>query len=520
MNRKCIYLLIAGVFFTLSATAQKMVPDAAFGNNGVVITPEQNRFGIIDDMLRQTDGKIIVAGATYAHIDRTTCIARYLPNGVLDSSFGTNGKTHLTVGTYSGLQAIAMQADGKIVAVGNETIMGPITNTRPFLIRYNSDGSPDNTFGNAGVHYLSILNPYFGRSGIEIAVLNNGDILLAGNGSPVALPLQMMLLCLKSDGTYQTNFGTGGVASYTVEAGKNATIYGMDVQPDGKILICGYTGNATLTAPPDTKMAIARIKADGTPDSSFGTNGFVAMQVSPGVPAFDLASKVKLQTGGKVLVTGGSSGKLAAARLMPNGAPDPSFDQDGILYNATLMEPEGLAALSGERILLAGTKTTTTPAYTTDIILNSITNQGAVDFSFGTVGSLVIDESDQDEANVIAVHSNGKILMAGHTEDPVTKRASFALWQLMPDPTGIDEHTTSFASVYPNPTEGMVDISLHQQFQGVANISLLDITGKTVLQTQTTSNKTTLDMNTLPAGNYVLQIATGEQVQTMKLVKN
>ncbi|MFA6059082.1 MAG: hypothetical protein WC756_12840 [Taibaiella sp.] len=131
--------------------AQPLFLDASFGNNGAAISHTAGWSKEAYDMVQQPDGKLLAAGTEYERNSEMyflSIIARFLPDGSADNSFGTNGSARLLTGSKNAVEAIALQADGKIVLAGNEYIVqGNSPNvqllTKPFVARLNANGTLD-----------------------------------------------------------------------------------------------------------------------------------------------------------------------------------------------------------------------------------------------------------------------------------------------------------------------------------------------------------------------------------------
>jgi uncharacterized delta-60 repeat protein len=162
--------------FVLAMMDSSGNPHPAFGNNGIVETNIEAKYNFSggESLALTADGKIILAGTT-PNSDLTKFSAfRFHMNGVIDSTFGTNGRTDIEFGAGGDLcYDMKIDNDGKILLIGEG-------NNQPGLARLNPDGTPDTTFApdglftinmnnNSGTHYLTTCIP-----------LQNGDILAAG----------------------------------------------------------------------------------------------------------------------------------------------------------------------------------------------------------------------------------------------------------------------------------------------------------------------------------------------------
>ncbi len=306
--------------------------DSTFGIGGRVKTdfsntPNQDRFDLVYAIAIQPDGKIVAAGSTCPgdggnlHLFCSFALARYDANGSLDVSFGTGGKvtTTLNLFTFDGsfAKAIAIQPDGKIIAAGGA--LDPAGDDAEVfaLVRYETDGNLDMTFGRHG-QSVTLLNNCECGAVNAIALQSDGKILAAGG-------YYFGLARYNSNGNLDATFGNAGVVTSNDE---NAYATAAVLQPDGKIVAAGFIGNY-LTA----DFALGRFNSNGSLDSSFGIGGKVTTDFSGADSAFAIA----LQPDGKLVVTGvfstnqGYDQDFALARYNSDGGLDTSFGSGGKL---------------------------------------------------------------------------------------------------------------------------------------------------------------------------------------------
>ncbi len=329
------------VFF-VGAFAQPGVLDVTFGNRGKVNTQIQDSVAFSNvpwSMIVQPDGKILTAGNTKINGIIFTAILRYNANGSLDNSFGNQGKVFskdsLAFLAYEDqMTAIALQPDGKILYTRK---------VGDFLIkRLNSNGSPDSTFGTNGTVRTDWGTEEFSMS---VKVKPNGKILVGGNNSNFnnTFPnnyVGVYVVQYNTNGTIDSSFGINGKAFYPTSDFQNIVfgVWDMKVQPDQKIVVSG-----TFQDNPGP-FAVLRFNANGTLDSTFGNAG-ISKTVISGVN--NNPTSMVLQPDGKIVLAGWGAAtlttpknKISLIRLLPSGIPDSSFGINGNVITSISSESD------------------------------------------------------------------------------------------------------------------------------------------------------------------------------------
>lgn len=418
--------------------------DAGFGVGGIVATDLGSTSESADAIAIDSGGRIVVAGLTQVAGSQVFALARYLTDGTLDALLDGDGIVTTAIGSLSRPLAVRIQGDGKLVAAGesydgNRMIMA--------LTRYDDDGSLDTSFDGDGIVTLAI------GSDASPAV----DLLIDPNGRLVAVApatfqadADLTVIRLNSDATFDTSFDTDGIAAVTVGNSGEAP-FALALQDDGKFVVGGFVANAAMIArldadgsldptfgrgggvtttcgsssncwikdvvvQPDGRIVAAgtrqglaspefvllRHDADGTPDASFGANGVV---VGPA----GIAQALLRQPDGKLIVAGYrhlvGGAQVVVARFDASGAPDPSFDGDGVVQTdlGILSIMFGAALQPDGKILVAGGQ----PGFSV-VRYNS---DGSLDTSFD--GDGVVFTAADFSAFGIAVQADGKIVVAG-----------------------------------------------------------------------------------------------------------
>jgi uncharacterized delta-60 repeat protein len=253
-----------------------------------------------------------VSGLTSGNL----AIARYNPDLTIDSSFG--GVGYVNPIAVPNPSAMILQPDGKIVA----TASGPFGSLDYMLVRYNADGTPDNTFdndGTASVNFGGTDNAY------ALAIQPDGKLVVTGRVGPSAPPYvyDFGVARFNTDGSIDNSFGSAGkvVTPVSVETDLAEAVA---VRSDGKIVAAGHAGNT-----PNRAFAVVVYNVDGSLDHTFGGDGIV---VTPIGPSDAEIRDVAWQPDGNIVVAGYASGTgldFAVARYLV------SFDL-GVLQLSTL----------------------------------------------------------------------------------------------------------------------------------------------------------------------------------------
>jgi len=268
--------------------------DTSFGTGGRVTTP----IGLatndgINGIAIQSDGKIVAAGYSYDGTKRNFALARYNPNGSLDTTFGAGGKLTTPIGANNDLaNCIAVQADGKIIAAGYST------NGTHFdfaLARYNPNGSLDATFGTGG-RVTTEIGLDASDVIADIAIQTDGKIVAVGYTHTTSAGWDFALARYNTDGTLDTSFGAGGKV-VTAIGTFNDYARSVAIQSDGKIIVGGQAQTA-----PNVDFALVRYNADGSVDTTFGTGGKVVTAFGTG--ATDTITSIAIQSDGKIVAAG------------------------------------------------------------------------------------------------------------------------------------------------------------------------------------------------------------------------
>ena len=329
----------------------------------------------------------------------------------LDPGFGNDGRATADAGGNEYGQALAVQPDGKIVVAGETSL-----NSNGVVFRLNRDGSPDAGFDGDGGRLIDFAP---GRGTINaVALQPDGKILATGNTRIGAAKDDAAVFRLNEDGSPDLSFDADG--AQTIDEGDYERASAVAVQPDGKVVVAGYSLGGK-------NAAVWRFTRTGAPDPSFGTGGSRAIDLGGST---EMAKGVAIQPDGKIVVAGfvnlNNVIYAMAARLTPNGAPDPSFGAGGITMlapggdnaaQAIAIQPDGKIVMAGETRL------------NNDATAYRLTPGGTPDPSFGVGGVARLDSGANEDSRALVLQSDGKILVAGET----SAGSDAVVYRLRPD---------------------------------------------------------------------------------------
>lgn len=521
--------LLALLFLLISITSFSQILDTTFGVGGKVITPGGVYQDVISSIALQPDGKIVASGESQGYSGTgdvyQTVVFRYNSDGSLDSSFGTNGKVAFPyLFDHPDRSHLKLQPDGKILVATNE---GASSNFYNFLlVRLNSDGSFDTSFGTNGIvdtDFDTLGNSENIDRAIELQP--DGKIILAGensaNGFGNTQYENFAVARYNSDGTLDTAFGTNGrfeinigsnsVSSYSIDG-----IYSVKLQSNGKIILGGYT-DAQNTVEVDN-FCLVRLNADGSLDTTFGTNGKVITSFgnNTGVSSLIVTTNDEIIAGGIVNFNSNSATKIGLAKYDINGNLNVTFGNNGKVItqiNSTAMVDTiwDMALQPDNKIVAAGYSV----GSTVDAVLLRYNADGTLDTSFDTDGILLTDfNSTSDAAFTLLIQPDGKIVAGGLSG--ASPNYEFALARYTSTNLNIANIDRTFFSVYPNPTTSVLNIQNVNNIP-IDKITITDMLSKKVLEQV---GGTDINVQSVKNGIYIIQIMSDGRLFTYKFIKN
>jgi uncharacterized delta-60 repeat protein len=338
---RCLLVTVCSTLVVQPAKGDGGVFDLSFGTGGQAKAEFGGAFDEVRGMAVQPDGKIIAVG-TGGSSNRFG-IARFLPSGALDPSF--NGTGQRIIGESAGSRGVALLPNGRII-VAMPYLTSP---NRGFQVyRLTPNGSIDTSFGNSGRAIIPMgTQPHVNA----LLIRPDGQILVGGYSSG---PWDWGLAQFTAAGEPDASFGIDGLVRVNVGRegySQDDFLTCMEVMPDGRIVAGGLTGSAINTG--DRYGVIARFLPEGQLDPSFGTGGKVYTPYPKPQQVNDLA----VLPNGQILAVNGAYHGPILFRLNVDGSLDTCFADQGGVPASTLVPAVGRMALDADGRIVVTTAT-------------------------------------------------------------------------------------------------------------------------------------------------------------------
>ncbi len=509
-------LTITFIITARFALAQAGSLDPTFSGDGIVTTA----LGIGADGAQaiavQPDGKIVAAGYSFNGTDVDFALVRYNVDGSLDNTFSVDGKVTTVIGAGDDYcLAIALQPDGKILLAGWSAAVGGADFA---VVRYNSDGTLDDSFSADGILTTAIGTA--GDVGVDIALQPDGKILVAGSSFNGA-NYDFAVVRYNSDGTLDDTFSGDGKVILPVGSSDDHAA-GIALQADGRIVLVGNTVSI------DGDIALVRLMMDGTLDNSFGTGGMFIVSMGS---MNEGATSVAIQPDQRIVVgcfaSNGPDLDFAVLRSQNDGGLDISFSGDGItttaigagdeIASAVMVQPDG-------RILLAGYSNN---GNDDDLALVRYNADGTLDDTFGGGGKVTtaIGSFSSERTKAIALRSDGRIVVAGGTTMGAISKLAVARY-ISGLNIGIAEFDLDRSAllIYPDPLAEQAVFEYELACLGKLSCDLIDDKGRSVRTFFNASrsagkHRDTLGLSGISAGNYTIVLSDGTGKVSVRVVK-
>lgn len=409
-------ITILTVLTTLNVLAQPAgTLDQSFGIGGKVITSitsgQDKAYGVVI----QLDGKIIVAGySTSTLTGKDFTVVRYNTDGSLDNTFGTNGivTTDLLLGSEDIAYSVALQTDGKFVLAG---YCDNGSNRDAALVRYNSNGILDNTFGTNGI----VLTDFENLQQDEIKTVKihplSGKIVVGGSSAISSSIGKPVLARYNSDGSIDSSFNNTGVKLLWVAVNDNNRIFSVEdlvIESNLKISCVGYRKQISTSIV--IEYWAARVLSDGNMDTSFSLDGVLQYDDGSGSSS---AHGLLLNTNQDMVLCGSRqyNGNYSFRTLKIN--------QNGTISNPSVYYTNYVTGThkaykiaeenNGKYIFVGSTGSLSNNSFAVARINNS---NLSIDNSFGTNGSVQTTFGNAlNECYNLAIQTDNKIVAIGFT---------------------------------------------------------------------------------------------------------
>ena len=465
-------------------TAAPGTLDPTFSGDGKLI----DWAGYATGVAIQTDGRIVVVGTDAD--ESGFSVARYNPDGSPDTEFGGgDGKVTTDIGfSHEGANAVVLQSDGKIVAVGT-TWDGSGSQWGHFsLVRYNPDGSLDLTFGGGdGIVVTENLGTGWVAAN-SVAIQADGKIVVAGRTDYYFYDFpELTVIRYNADGSHDLAFGNKGEARITwgqspfggiAPAVEDVT--SVAIQPDGKIIGAGYSYGWWDFA------AIFRLNSNGSIDPTFGGgDGVTFTDIGPGA---DVANWVAIQSDGKIVTAGSSYNGLyndvALVRYTSGGSADTTFGSEGKVVTTigpgngvartVALQPDGKIVTSGFGYRSMGADS--------DFALIRYNSDGTLDTTFGDTGKTFVDfDNSNDFGHAMVFDNEVRAVVVGRSND----RFAIARFLLAPDGSISGRVITPSGVGLRNALVTLIDTSGNKRTVTTSTLGFYSFTGISMGQTVT-----------------------------------
>lgn len=521
---KSLFLLLFLVqFYTVQLYAQAFgSPDNDFGQSGILIANlSEDVVETAECVAIQPDGKILVGGISKVQGQSGNCLVllRYNKDGSPDNSFGTGGKVITdiqsnVVPNHERIKSIVIQPDGKIVAGGYAKVFG---NDHSVIVRYLPNGNLDASFGVNGIvttQPFSVIN--------SIALLPDGKILTAGQKEVSTNKHRFSIMRLLSNGTMDGSFGTNGLVTLDIPGVRDEYATDLLLEANDQFMVAGISIDNTVLI---GNYVLARFHSNGQIDTSFRAKI---------LPFEGTSLKIARLASGMLLAAGGDD--FQVLRLYQDGSLDETFGVAGrASFPYTDADAKDFVVLPDGKIVVGGHVSTSW--INTDYALVCYTSEGEVVTNFGNQG-LALNASTllncNESINGVALQEDGNIVGAGYQYFGGLGNRDISVVRFW----GKDDGTTPTQSEEENlpekPSIGLKNniledhlmVSVYLPSTQTVQLDLVNAGGQLMgaweykdLTPGTNPLQIDLSQTPIPAGFYFLRFQTKGYGQTLKLMK-
>ena len=456
-------------------------PDSAFGQDGFVLTDFAGFADAATDVVIQPDGRIVAAGWTATgEICADWALARYDAEGRLDTSFGDGGRLTTNFADRIGeaachfLAGVAVDEAERILVVGS--VDGIVTtNLDIVLARYDAQGQPDTTFGDAGVVITEVAGD--DELANDMVLQDDGKILVAGWVRTSGETSSRVVIRYTADGSLDPTFGEGGLVTVSHDGFDSVDL--ITVQPDGKVIIVGRVDSGNRRG-----FALARFNIDGSLDTSFGVDGLVLTDFTP--------------------------------------VTQEGFSIGGVAARAVVLQEDGRIVVAGD---VAYIDKPGQPRRLSDFLLARFKPDGSLDTSFGASGLVFTDfDGGSDGPTDMMLQDGGKLVVTGDDFQVARYLVGSTATGVSEEP--VREHAFALEGPFPNPFREQTTIGFTLARPERVRLVIYDVLGREIKVLvdgpyAAGAHAVTFEAGELPSGAYLCKLTAGALSQTkfMTLLK-
>ena len=509
--KKTLLTISTFCFLLIGAQAQNAGDlDLNFGISGYAMTdPLANTGELYWDLITLSDDKIIKVGFTSNGDDTDILVAKFLEDGSPDLTFGVDGFAviDLSIGGDEDARGVYELSDGKLLITGYTLGVGSLDG---YIMRLNSDGTIDDSFGEANGHTNFNTGDNFLAYGKEIRVI--GNEIFVGASALVDGQSDLCVFNFTQAGALDVSFSSSGVATMDIN-GESDEIFAMDITSNGSFILGGISDSAGYQL-----GVVAKLSQFGTP-TLFGTDGSYTFDLGSGL---NEVNDLLVDENDKIVLTGDyglyPDVNGYVTRLNSDGTLDDSFSTDGTIESdpgvSTAVFFRSIQETSDGGIIAIGN----TDGASQEIYAMMLTNTGSLNGDFGGNGDVNIPFSVATVSVATmggALQSDGAIIIGGYLTSQDFVGENMFMVRLYPlTATSVDELVMQTVSVYPNPVSDQFTI----QMENIKQVQLISISGQ-VIRTWGAQAKYYIPEGLTP-GVYLLKIEGDKAIGSARIIIN
>lgn len=493
--------ILFALFLTISSMgfSQNYQLDSSFGRNGSISSP---KFGA-EKIAILPDGRILTVASESSVTPNLACI---FPDGSLDRSFGKNGVVKLPADLSNPILLIQ----------NNKIILGGLSNGKTSVVRFNNNGTLDNSFANGskgqGISETALLK--------DIKLRTDGKLILIFYEENSSAQYSIIWqICLEENGTVNTSYGENGTSKNIFDGRFYIHARSFALDNSNRIFAAGYYSTELFSI----ELRIIGFNDSGSIDSCFGSSGSLYVSNIFTYPEVVTPTQIEVLANGNILTAGTVVGGNVTQEFMfeckPDGTTESSFGTNGIV---TIDRSNAINKIveQDENIYLAASESK----------LFRFLKDGTVDSGFCDEGILTVSIGDNNYnyslVNDFVLLQNSNIVLTfsgitGGNNPEIEFLAKFApvnsFVKTAVNTNNISDEKMNI-SLFPNPSSNFIQIS------GLKNekvtLQIFDNLGK-ILKAESfiSENQKTVDIHDLPAGMYYVRISQNNESKTLKFLK-